>query len=78
LDNHNQAAVPWCGFFCFVSTTAACWTGFIQMRSVLLRILTTGAFNCFNVRLRDVEENLTIANMFENSAVGGSFVDELD
>ena len=48
------------------------------MRSVLLRILTTGAFNCFNVRFRDVEENLTIANMFENRAVGGSFVDGLD
>ena len=48
------------------------------MRSVLLRILTTGAFNYFSVRLRDVEENLTIANMFENSVVGGSFVDELD
>ena len=56
----------------------ACWTGFIQMRSVLLRILTTGAFNCFSVRLRHVEENLTTANMFENSLVGRSFVDELD
>lgn len=48
------------------------------MRSVLLRILTTGEFNCFNIQLHEVEENLTIANMFENSAVGGSFVDELD
>lgn len=47
------------------------------MRSVLLRILTTGAFNCFNVRLRDIKEKLTIANMFENSVVGRSFVDEL-
>lgn len=66
-------------FWFFVSAAAeACWTGFIQVRSILLRILTAGAFNCFNVRLRDVEENLTIANMFENSAVGGSFVDELD
>ena len=64
-------------FFLGVSATAF-WTGFIQMRSVLLRILTTGAFDCFNVRFRDVEEILTIANMFENSAVGGSFVDELD
>ena len=65
-------------FFFLVSAAAACWTGFVQMRSVLLRILTTGAFNCFNVRFRDVEENLTIANMFENRAVGGSFVDGLD
>ena len=42
LDNHNQAAVPMCGFFVVSATTGrACWAGFIQMRSVLLRILTT-------------------------------------
>ena len=67
-----------CGFFLVVSAFGTCWTGFIQMRSVLLRILTTGTFSCFNVRLCYVEENLTIANMFENSLVGGSFADELD
>lgn len=68
-----------CGFLGVSATTGtACWTGFIQMRCVLLRILSAGAFNCFNVRLRDMEENLTIANMFENSVVGRSFADELD
>lgn len=65
-------------FLVSATTCTACWTKFIQMRCVLLGILAAGAFNCFSVQLRDMEENLTIANMFENSVVGRSFVDELD
>lgn len=48
------------------------------MRSVLLRILTTGAFNSFSVWAQKVEENLTIANMLECIAVAGILLDEQD
>ena len=48
------------------------------MRSILLGILMAGAFNCFNVRLHKMEENLTIANMFECIAVADILLDEQD
>lgn len=61
-----------------VISISAFWTGLVQMRSILLGILMAGAFNCFNVRLHKMEENLTIANMFECIAVADILLDEQD
>ena len=67
-------------FFCCISDDWQSMLGRVYPNEecIVEDIDDCGAFNWFNVRLRDVEENLTIANMFENILVGDSFVDELD